>query len=93
MINIYQVDDAYWYAAKSPESALQKYLTDAEERGISDEIDLEELGTPTLISEPEIDKLQYRSDDDYSLISFREQMKRLLANNATFPAMFATTEY
>ena len=92
-IKVFQVDDAYWYAAETPADALKKYLSDAEEWGVLDEVKDNEIGEPVQIDDGALDKLRYMTDDDQSVtISFREQLNRLIASGEQFPQMFATTE-
>lgn len=99
-MNIYEMNDCDWYAAETPEQAVEAMATDLD-------VSVEELkqdgmigkDCPRLLCDKEMDSLPYLTSEepDYDKvdehISFRTQLERMIARGDKFPCRFATTEY
>jgi hypothetical protein len=87
-MHVYEMDDYTWWAGESLESVVADYL---KETGVSrDEIE------PMELTDEEMNALIFVDDPGNTSgasRSFAEQLGRMIAEGATFPCFFATTEY
>jgi hypothetical protein len=84
---VYAMDDFYWWAATSRESAIASFIAEMEKEQL-EEWDSEEV---TELDEEEMQSLFYHADD--ARITFKEQLQRMMAAGEQFPCMFASTEF
>jgi len=95
-IRIWQVTEIEWFAAKTAEDALKAYAEYADMCYGKDSPEakeqLEEFGTPGLVGEDWMDRLNY-SDEDGRTRTFREELEGRIADGEVFPQFFATSEY
>jgi hypothetical protein len=84
-MKIFAMNDTDWIAGNSLEDCTDYYknLYVGDEQEV---VDAREL------TEDDLDSLTYFDSDEDVSRSFREELERLIANQASFPRFFATTE-
>jgi len=91
-VKIFAMNDTEWWAAETVEEAITDFCATyscTREEAIEDHfID----GPVEALSDDQMDELVF-SDEDLGLMSFRAKLANLVESGATFPNLFATTEY
>lgn len=95
-IRIFIINDCDWWAGDcTPQEILDAYL---KETGCTREEAMGDLDSlPTELSDADLDRLKFVVCDDTGPLdpprTFRTQLAMMVAEGATFPCAFATTEY
>lgn len=92
-VNVYAMNDSDWVVARSEEEAAKFWSEFAATLGMYPE-DVEE-DLPVRVSDEEMRRLQYHTDAGSrhnEIISFAEQLARLVREGEEFPCYFATAE-
>lgn len=89
-IRVYSVSDYEWYAATDFQSAWVKALSDW---GFTDPEEIAEHRECASEGACNLDALKFTDTDTDETMSFREQLRRLIANGQTFPVEFAAIDY
>lgn len=87
-IKVYAVTDTDWFAGPEAEGCTLEYLNNYD----GDPDIIEEFGDPQELPEEALQRLEFH-DEERGVCTFREELDRLIAEGATFPRFFATTEY
>ena len=92
-INIYRVGAAYWFAAETPEAAVEAYKSFCKEF-CDDEPEDSEIPEARIVTDDQINRIEFHRDEpgDTSSVTFREELDRMIGAGATFPCFFATSE-
>lgn len=101
-MKIYQVSDVEWYAAETAEAAMNAYV-------MTCDYDIEEIsqirdeGYPVEIEDSELDTNTIRVETDNvdtvtgypmeEVVSWRQELQRMIAAGTEFPCSFACSEY
>ncbi len=84
---VYQINDCDWWAGYGLESTKAAYI---EETGVTAEDAFDE---PRELTDEDMMRLQFTGDGESLLISFHEQLDKMISENIEFPCFFASTEY
>lgn len=90
-VHVFMLNDYEWWAARTMEEAVQFAM---EECGTSREETLDESSAHEL-SDEEMKRMQFIDDSGAEKVkrSFAEQLALMVKGDASFPCMFATTEF
>lgn len=93
---VYAMNDCDWYAARTPEEALDAMRVNMGYESIEKlRQDAMFEAEPEELSGAEMDNLRYHIDDSRTgpTISFREQLSQMITDGGTLPGFFASTEF
>jgi hypothetical protein len=96
-MKIFRVTEVEWIAATSSDDALKAWREYAKVVGYDateQEEYLTEHGTPTELTEDELNRFRFSDGDNGSESrSFREELEQRVAASQAFPQFFASSEY
>ena len=85
-MKVFRLNDYDWWVGSDLESVKKSYM---EATGLPED---EAFDDAYELTEEEMNKLLYK-DEDGSERTFKEQLNKMIAENQTFPTIFASCEY